>query len=220
MEASDNSTRWKDMYKTRHVVDENWSKGRGRISTLLGHQGTVTCLALCGARMISGSDDGSMILWDLCPPHTEPPAIPAVALAGLIDIGSGRRARNTTCEQVYGAGAGGELGSRSSKFQQRSHARIFSFHGHGGPVWSLDYHPEEDLLVSGSYDETIKVWRVSTGKCLRSLRGHNGWVSSLSMLSASRVVSSSWDSTVRVRFNSTLFGYRLLDLNSGDMHWY
>jgi WD40 repeat protein len=197
-EQKDESVRWKEAFKEHYIVDENWSRGRGRVSTLLGHQGTVTCLSLRGPRMISGSDDGSMILWDLCPPQTEPPTVPAVALAGLIDVGSNRRTRTTTTEQVYGAGAGAEIGCRSSRYQQRSYARIFSFHGHGGPIWSLDYRPEDDLLVSGSYDETIKVWRVSTGKCMRSLRGHDGWVSSLSMLTASQVVSSSWDATVRV----------------------
>jgi WD40 repeat protein len=31
-------------------------------------------------------------------------------------------------------------------------------------------------VVSGSYDNTLRVWDVDTGKCWRELKGH-GWVS-------------------------------------------
>ncbi|HAA27203.1 MAG TPA: hypothetical protein DCE56_05375, partial [Cyanobacteria bacterium UBA8553] len=30
------------------------------------------------------------------------------------------------------------------------------------------------MLASGSHDRTIKLWDVSTGKCLKTLRGHTG----------------------------------------------
>ena len=47
--------------------------------------------------------------------------------------------------------------------------------GHGGPVWCVDFY--KDLLVSGSYDKTIKVWNMRSGQNLCTLRGHTSWVS-------------------------------------------
>lgn len=32
-----------------------------------------------------------------------------------------------------------------------------NFHGHGGPIWTVDYNEETNQLFSGSYDQTIKV---------------------------------------------------------------
>jgi WD40 repeat protein len=32
-----------------------------------------------------------------------------------------------------------------------------NFHGHGGPIWTVDYDEDNNQLFSGSYDQTIKV---------------------------------------------------------------
>ncbi len=54
--------------------------------------------------------------------------------------------------------------------QTREVSKVRAFHGHGGPIWAL--HQEHSQLLSGSYDKTIKLWDLGTGRCLRSLRGH------------------------------------------------
>ena len=33
--------------------------------------------------------------------------------------------------------------------------------------------PDGRRIVSGSYDETLKVWDVATGKCVATLEGHS-----------------------------------------------
>lgn len=33
-----------------------------------------------------------------------------------------------------------------------------NFHGHGGPIWAVDYDKDSNQLFSGSYDQTIKVF--------------------------------------------------------------
>ncbi|CAG0890764.1 unnamed protein product [Cyprideis torosa] len=52
-------------------------------------------------------------------------------------------------------------------------------------------------IVSGSDDNTLKVWSAITGKCLRTLTGHTGGVWS-SQMSGSIVVSGSTDRTLKV----------------------
>lgn len=42
--------------------------------------------------------------------------------------------------------------------------RLGSFHGHEGVVWSLAVSDDSKLLVSGSGDNTVRVWEVNGGK--------------------------------------------------------
>jgi WD40 repeat protein len=52
--------------------------------------------------------------------------------------------------------------------------------------------------VSGSDDETLRVWDSASGACLRVLDGHTSVVSSVCALGDGRIVSGSWDNTLRV----------------------
>jgi F-box and WD-40 domain protein 1/11 len=53
--------------------------------------------------------------------------------------------------------------------------------------------------VSGSNDCMVKVWRASTGECLRTLAGHDQLVRALSFEPRSgRLVSASYDKTLKV----------------------
>jgi hypothetical protein len=53
-------------------------------------------------------------------------------------------------------------------------------------------------LVSGSWDETARVWDAATGKRLLTLGGHGGWVSRLAVADESTVLTASHDGNVRV----------------------
>jgi len=52
-------------------------------------------------------------------------------------------------------------------------------------------------IVSGSDDNTLKVWNATTGKCLRTLAGHTGGVWS-SQMQGNIIVSGSTDRTLKV----------------------
>jgi WD40 repeat protein len=53
--------------------------------------------------------------------------------------------------------------------------------GHKDSVWVLALLPNGDL-ASGSIDNTIKIWSVSSGRCLMTLSRHRGWVRALAVL--------------------------------------
>ncbi|KAJ1562339.1 hypothetical protein HK096_011133, partial [Nowakowskiella sp. JEL0078] len=55
-----------------------------------------------------------------------------------------------------------------------------------------------DRLVTGSYDHSIKIWSLSTGNCLTTIRDHNGDVNAIDC-TKSLLVSASDDLTVRLR---------------------
>jgi WD40 repeat protein len=75
--------------------------------------------------------------------------------------------------------------------------KLTNFYGHGGPIWSIDRY--DDLLFTGSYDKTIKIWQLKTGNCLTTIRAHSSWVSSLQYdPQFNMLLSSSWDSTIKL----------------------
>ncbi|KIJ89890.1 hypothetical protein K443DRAFT_597111, partial [Laccaria amethystina LaAM-08-1] len=54
-------------------------------------------------------------------------------------------------------------------------------------------------VVSGSADETVRIWNVTTGEVEAELKGHTGWVTSVAFSQdGSQVVSGSNDETVRI----------------------
>lgn len=49
-----------------------------------------------------------------------------------------------------------------------------------GAIYSLAFHPSRDILVAGHYNSSIRVWDLKTGLVSKTLKQHNGPVSSLS----------------------------------------
>ncbi|KAH0792751.1 WD repeat-containing protein 5-like [Histomonas meleagridis] len=71
--------------------------------------------------------------------------------------------------------------------------------GHQSYVLCCDISIHDLRLVSGSYDESIRIWETSTGKCLKMISGHSDPVSSVCFSNDSTfVLSSSWDGFCRI----------------------
>ncbi|MFW6437588.1 MAG: TIR domain-containing protein [Armatimonadota bacterium] len=78
-------------------------------------------------------------------------------------------------------------------------AQIMCLHGHEKPVNSVAVSPDGQRIVSGSSDNTVRVWDANSGEELACLRGHEAWVTSVTFCpDGCRVVSGSGDKTVRV----------------------
>jgi WD40 repeat protein len=66
-------------------------------------------------------------------------------------------------------------------------------------VWSVVYSPDGRYLASGSWDKTIKIWEVATGKELRTLTGHSQTVFSVVYSPDGRYLASgSADKTIKI----------------------
>ena len=80
--------------------------------------------------------------------------------------------------------------------------------GHIGFVVSRAFFPDGTLLVSGSNDQTIKLWDVQTGGVVRTFHGHTGYVQSVSISAdCATIVSGSDDCTIK-----------LWDIQTGECH--
>jgi WD40 repeat protein/tRNA A-37 threonylcarbamoyl transferase component Bud32 len=69
-----------------------------------------------------------------------------------------------------------------------------AFEGHGAPVRSVSFSRDGALIVSGSHDNTVRVWDSPSGRTVRTFRGHDSWVRSCAFSPDGRtVVSASHD---------------------------
>lgn len=46
-------------------------------------------------------------------------------------------------------------------------------------MFCVNYNPQSNLIVSGSFDESIKIWDVKKGKCMKTLPAHSDPVSAV-----------------------------------------
>ena len=61
------------------------------------------------------------------------------------------------------------------------------------------FSPDGKQLASGSEDETVPLWDVETGACVRTLEGHGDFVTSVCFSPDGRLVASgSGDQTVNL----------------------
>ncbi|KAL4906724.1 putative E3 ubiquitin ligase complex SCF subunit sconB [Aspergillus multicolor] len=72
---------------------------------------------------------------------------------------------------------------------------IKSFKGHTNGVMCLQF--EDNILATGSYDTTIKIWDTDTGEELRTLRGHESGIRCL-QFDDTKLISGSMDRTIKV----------------------
>lgn len=72
--------------------------------------------------------------------------------------------------------------------------------GHQASVRCLEI--KGDIVVSGSYDTTAKVWSISEGRCLHTLQGHYSQIYAIAFDGA-RVATGSLDTSVRIWNAST-----------------
>ncbi|MBT21430.1 hypothetical protein CMK17_15965 [Candidatus Poribacteria bacterium] len=71
--------------------------------------------------------------------------------------------------------------------------------GHSGSVNSAIYSPGGQRIVTGSSDNTAKVWDANTGKELFTLKSHDGYVKSVAYgPDGQRIVTASADKTAKV----------------------
>jgi WD40 repeat protein len=74
--------------------------------------------------------------------------------------------------------------------------------GHKGSVDSAEFSPDGKRIVTGSFDETAKVWDAATGEETLTLIGHSKYVKSAAFSpDGKRIVTCSGDETAKVWYS-------------------
>ena len=68
-----------------------------------------------------------------------------------------------------------------------------------GCAWSVSFSPDSQILASGSFDTSIRLWNVQTGQCLNVLQGHTEAVFAIRFSPDDRTLASgSLDETIKL----------------------
>jgi len=166
---------------------------RGLIYSLQGHGHVVMAVAFSpdGRRIVSGSDDETLRLWDAT--TGQPIGSPLQGhKGGVVSVAfspDGRRIVSGSSDdtlRIWDATTGQPIGT--------------PLQGHTHFVYSVSFSPDGRRIVSGSNDNTLLLWDATTGQPIGSpLQGHTGTVFSVAFSpDGRRIVSGSNDKTLRL----------------------
>ncbi|MDY7024234.1 MAG: serine/threonine-protein kinase, partial [Cyanobacteriota bacterium] len=76
---------------------------------------------------------------------------------------------------------------------------LYTLSGHRSAVTSVAFSPTENILASGSQDQTIEIWQLERGKRWYTLTGHQNWVTSIAISPDGKTLASgSRDQTIEI----------------------
>ena len=99
--------------------------------------------------------------------------------------------------------------------------------GHTGPVASVAFSPDGQLLASGSWDFSVRLWRVADGHLARDLGPHDGWANSIAFSLDGQLLAVGRDghypqgkiAAIRDFFSPTDTRVRLWRVADGQLLW-
>ncbi|CAN4112662.1 unnamed protein product [Withania somnifera] len=215
------------------------------LAVLSGHVGTVSCLALCGEFILSASQGKDIIVWQQ----------PDLRLFTKFGTGDGSvKALVTVGNRVFTAHQDSRI--RVWKVSRRSE-NVFrlvdtlpttkdylgKFMKQSNYVQTRRHHKKlwiehadsisclavcNGYIYSGSWDKSLKVWRISDLKCLESIKAHDDAINGLVACKNGLVYSASADGKIKAwganegkssggtthSLNGILEGHKDVSLNS------
>lgn len=166
-----------------------WSVETGDvIKTLKGHDGEVNAVRFSadGTRIISVDSEFEIIIWDAATYEI----IHTIISSWYLCIAISPDNRYFAVGTFYG---GIDMWSLDTA-EEKETMYILS---HLDRVNSIEYNKDGSRLVSGSSDNSIKIWTVQPFQMIKEIKGHSAAVTSVAFINDSVVLSASRDRTLR-----------------------
>ncbi|KAF7948898.1 hypothetical protein EAE96_008080 [Botrytis aclada] len=153
--ALDPETNWKEIYRIRQKLDERWILGESTPTYLLGHTDSIYCTQFDEHKIITGSRDRTIRVWDIktykCVLVIGPPAI--VNNPALLTASDGSLTHYATGPVERGPDEFRQPGSKPRTVS-------FPMH-HNASILCLQY--DDNILVTGSSDGTCIMYDIKKG---------------------------------------------------------
>ncbi|KAK5659719.1 hypothetical protein OQA88_930 [Cercophora sp. LCS_1] len=172
-------TDWKDLYRVKEELDKRWKEGKARPVYLNGHTDSIYCLQFDESKIITGSRDRTIRVWDM---HTYACKL-VIGPPEIVNDHSLPLLYDENDEPVHYATLPGLDPSPTIDGQPRSPVRAYHstpalfcppIH-HSASILCLQY--DDRILVTGSSDSTCIVYSIASGyRPIRRLRHHSAAV--------------------------------------------
>ncbi|KAK4511100.1 uncharacterized protein ATC70_012311 [Mucor velutinosus] len=189
-----------------------WNFHTGECFTLSGHTKAVNHVSIQkdSTTLVSSSEDGSIRIWDLekracarvLSGHMAPVQTAIPSMPGFLHTFFKQQTKKPIfIKRISSSGSGSsdeeeDVAANALIRRRGSNSSNTSDNSNSSTVSDCD-RSSEQVVISGSLDNTIKVWSLETGECLQTLFGHvqGIWTLAYDKL---RLVSGSNDGSLKL----------------------
>ncbi|KLO12508.1 WD40 repeat-like protein [Schizopora paradoxa] len=203
---------WQHLYVSRLKLERCWNKGEPKATTIAGHEDSVYCLEFDSKKIVTGSRDRSIKIWDIASGKMRAKLVghngsvlclkfdkvqfPTVGAEDDDDdlLGNGFLISGSSDCNVF---VWDLRRLKKAPKDEKTHGpkqlvkRVLKGHSNG----VLDLKTDKNWIVSCSKDALIRVWDRKTFSLFTTLHGHEGPVNAIG-LQDGKVVSASGDGTM------------------------
>ncbi|KAG7582494.1 WD40 repeat [Arabidopsis suecica] len=201
------------IYQTRNIDDDT---DNGLIGTIVRQDGHVYSLAASGDLLFTGSDSKNIRVWkdlkDFTGFKSTSGLVKAIVITGdnriftghqdgKIRVWRGSKRRTGGYSRVGSLPTLKEFLTKSvnpkNYVEVRRRKNVLKIR-HYDAVSCLSLNEELGLLYSGSWDKTLKVWRLSDSTCLESIQAHDDAINTVAAGFDDLLFTGSADGTLKV----------------------
>jgi WD40 repeat protein len=168
------------------------------IDILHKHHGDVRCVAFTpdGNMLATGGHDRKILFWNLRDRQVENTlSLDDTAAHSMVLSQDGKILITGSYRKI-------KVWETSSPQNQKNlpdTQPIYTLMGHSHIVNSLAMSADAKFLVSGSQDQTIRVWNLATGELVHTLKGHRDSVNAVALSPDGQIIASgSTDKTIKL----------------------
>ncbi|KDQ54821.1 hypothetical protein JAAARDRAFT_37931 [Jaapia argillacea MUCL 33604] len=138
------------------------------IGRLRGHHGSVKCIQVEDQICLTGGEDGNVRIWDLRKVDDEDDWEGEGEVVNLSDVAEeGDEGEGEMVERPNGVGGKSIRSGTAGSATEKSGPCVRLLEGHTKAVSTLYF--EDDCLVTGASDKTLRQWDLSTGQCVMTM---------------------------------------------------